>query len=637
MFDAVRKHQRLMLGLILLLILPAFVFFGVSGYDQMMGGGDEVAVVEGTKIPRQAFEEAHRQQVERLQEMLGGQVDVKLFDSPAARAQTLEGLITQQAVLAEARSKHIAVPPSEVQKAILGIEGLTGPDGKFDFSRYQTLLAQQNMTPAMFEARIAQDLTLQQLGNSVQRSVIVPKFVVDHIFRLQESQRTVRTRVIDPKDFESGVRPSDEQIAKYYEDNAAAFQVPESVDVEFVVLDRNQLASTAKIGDNELKAFYDSNKAQFTDPEQRRASHILIAVPADADQGAKTKAREKAEGVLAQVKAAPEKFEELAKTNSEDTGSAEQGGDLGFFARDMMVKPFSDAAFGMKEGEVSGLVQSEYGFHIIKVTGVKGSGEKPFEEVRPELESMVRQQQAATRYTESAESFTNTVYEQSDSLQPAAAKYSLELKKAQGVSRNPGASLPPDSPLRNPRLLGMLFSDEAIRDRRNTEAMEVAPGVLVSARVVQHHPEKRRALEEVKDEIKARVIAAEAARLAREEGEKLLASLKGDSKGDSKAELDKFGTETTVSRASPGDLAPQVIEGIFKLPAQPLPAYGGVDLGPRGYYLVSLEKAGGPDPAAEERRQAYRQQVEQVLSQTAISAYIEEVKSRLSIERKLQQ
>jgi peptidyl-prolyl cis-trans isomerase D len=633
MFDAVRKHQRLMLGLILLLILPAFVFFGVSGYDQMIGGGDEVAVVEGTKIPRQSFEEAHRQQVERLQEMLGGQVDAKLFDTPAARLQTLEGLITQQAMLAEARSKHITVPPGEVQKAILAIDGLTGDDGRFDFNRYQTLLAQQNMTPSMFEARIAQDLTLQQLGNSVQRSVIVPKTVVDRIFQLQESQRTVRTRLIDPKDFEAGIQPTDEQIAKYYEDNAAAFQVPESVDVEYVVLDRNQLASNHKVSDAELKAFYESNKAQFTDPEQRRASHILVSVAADADEAAKAKAREKAQGLLAQVKAAPEKFDELAKSNSDDTGSAEQGGDLGFFSRDMMVKPFSDAAFGMKEGEISDLVESEYGFHIIKVTGSKGSGEKPLEEVRPELEAMLRQQQAARRYTELAESFTNTVYEQSDSLQPAVTKFSLELKKAGGISRNPGPSLPSDSPLRNPRLLGVLFGDESIRDKRNTEAMEVAPGVLVSARVVQHHPEKRRPLEEVRDEVKARVIAAEAARLAREEGERLLAALKGGEQAD----LGKFAAATTVSRAAPGDLAPQVIEGIFKLPSEPLPAHGGIDLGPRGFQLVRLEKAGGPDPAAEERRQAYRQQVEQVLSQTAVSAYIEEVKSRLSIERNLQQ
>ena len=122
MFEAVRKHQRLMLALILLLIFPAFVFFGLSGYDSMVGGGNDVAVVDGTKIPRNAFDEAHRQQVERVQQMLGGQVDAKMFDTPAARAQTLESLITQQAILSEARSKYISVPPAQVQKAILGID-----------------------------------------------------------------------------------------------------------------------------------------------------------------------------------------------------------------------------------------------------------------------------------------------------------------------------------------------------------------------------------------------------------------------------------------------------------------------------------------------------------------------------------
>ena len=631
MFEAVRKHQRLMLALILLLIFPAFVFFGLSGYDSMVGGGNDVAVVDGTKIPRNAFDEAHRQQVERVQQMLGGQVDAKMFDTPAARAQTLESLITQQAILSEARSKYISVPPAQVQKAILGIEGLAGEDGKFDFERYRTLLAQQNMTPAMFEARIAQDLMLQQLGNSVQNSVIVPKTVVDRLFRLQESQRTVRTRLIDPKTFEDGIKPTDEQLAKYYEENAAAFELPESVDVQYVLLDRSKVAADVKASDEELRAFYEKNKAQFTEPEQRRASHVLIAVDADAAAAAKAQAREKADKLLAQLKAAPEKFDEIAKTASDDTGSAEQGGDLGFFSRDMMVKPFSDAAFALKEGEISDLVQSEYGFHIIKVTGSKGSGEKPFEEVKPELETLYRQQQAAARYTELAESFTNTVYEQSDSLQPAVEKFSLELKKAEKVTRNPSPSLPPDSPLRNPQLLGMIFGDEALGNKRNTEAMEVSPGVMISARVVQHHPAKRQPLDEVKDQVSARVIAAEAARLAREEGEKLLAALKAGGAPD----IDKFGPETTITRASPGELAPQAVNAAFNLPTEPLPAYAGADLGPRGYQLVRLEKATGPAPDAEERRQSYSEQVERVLSQSAVSAYIEEVKSGMSIERNL--
>jgi peptidyl-prolyl cis-trans isomerase D len=636
MFDAVRKHQKIMLGLVLLLIFPAFVFFGLSGYDQMISGGDEVAVVGGQKIPRQAFEQAHRQQVERLQQMLGGQVDAKMFDTPAARAQTLEGLVTQQAMLSEARSKHITVPPSDIQKAILGIEGLTGEDGKFDFSRYQTLLAQQNMTPAMFEAQIGQDLTLQQLANSVQNSAIVPKSVVDRLYRLQETQRTVRTRLFDAKDYETGIKPTDEQIAKYYEENPAAFQVPESVDVEYVRLDREALAAGSSIGDADLKAFYEQNKAQFSEPEQRRAAHILVAAGADADAPAKAAARAKAEKLLAELKAAPEKFAELAKANSDDPGSAEQGGDLGFFSADMMVKPFSDAAFAMKEGEISGLVQSEYGWHIIKVTGSKGSGAKPFDEVKPQLEALYRRQEAAKRYTELAESFTNTVYEQSDSLQPAAAKFSLELKKAEKLPRRPDASVPADSPLRNQRVLDLIWGGEALQNKRNTEAIEVSPGVMISARVLQHHPATRLPLAEVKDQVQAQVIAAEAARLAKAEGEKLLAELKAGGAGQEPA-LEKFSPALTVTRADPKELAPPVVSEVFKLPVDPLPAYAGTDLAGAGYQVVRLEKVAGPAAEAEERRQMYQEQVQRVLAQTAVSAYVEQVKSRTSIERNLGQ
>lgn len=633
LFEAVRKHQRLMLGIILLGILPTFVFFGLSGYGSMVGDGDEVAVVAGQKISRQAFEQAHQQQVERLQQMLGSQVDVKMFDTPAARAQTLEGLVTQQTLLSEARAKHIRVPPSEIQKAVLSIEGLTGEDGKFDFSRYQMLLAQQNMTPAMFEAQIAQDLTLQQLGDSVQKSVIVPKTVVDRLFRLQEAQRTVRTRLIDPKDFEEGIKPTDEQLAKYYEDNAAAFQLPESVDIEYAVLDRAALAAAADAPEAELKAFYEQNKAQFAAPEQRRASHILITAAADADAATKAAAKEKAARLLAEVKAAPDKFADVAKAQSDDTGSAEQGGDLGFFSRDMMVKPFSDAAFSMKEGEISDLVQSEYGYHIIKVTGSKGSGEKPFAEVKPQIETLYRQQQGAKRFTELAESFTNTVYEQSDSLQPAAEKFSIDLQKAEKLTRTPGTAVATDSPLRNSHFLSLIFGEEALKNHRNTEAIEVSPGVLISARVSQHHAAKRQPLDEVKDQVRAQVVAAEAARLARAEGEKLLAALKKEGE----PALDKFAPATSVTRAEPGQLAPQALAEVFRLPVDSLPAYAGADLGSRGFQLIRLEKAEPPAAAAESRRPMYREQTERVLSQSAVSAYVNEVKSRTSIERKLQE
>src|SRR5690606_38326086 len=339
---------------------------------------------------------------------------------------------------------YITVPPSEVQKNILAIQGLTGADGKIDFERYRTLLAQQNMSPAMFEAQMAQDLALRQLANAVQGTVIVPRAVADRLFELQESRRTVRRRLIDPKALESGIEPTDEEINRFYDDNAAAFQLPESVDIEYVMLDRSAPADGIKPSEDELRAYYEQNRDRFADPEQRRASHILVEVPESADDAAKAAARERAEKLLAQVKAAPEKFADLAREHSDDPGSKDQGGDLGFFSRDMMVEPFSDAAFSMKEGEISDLVKSDYGFHIIQVTGVKGSGVRPFEQAKDQIESHYREQAAARRYSELAEPFTNTVYEQSDSLQPAVEKYQLELRRQERLTRNPGPEIPAD-------------------------------------------------------------------------------------------------------------------------------------------------------------------------------------------------
>src|SRR5690606_2564130 len=375
------KYQKVMLGIILLGIFPAFVFFGLEGYGRMGGGGD-VAVVEGRKISQQTFDQAHRQQIEQLQQMLGGQVDTRMFDTPAARLQTLEQLITQEAMLAEARRKYVSVPPAEVQKNILAIEGLTGADGKFDFERYRTLLAQQNMSPAMFEAQMAQDLALSQLAGAVQSTAIVPRAVVDRLFELQESRRTVRTRLIDPKSFEAGIEPSEDDIKRFYDENPATFQVPESVDIEYVMLERSALAAGLTPSEQDLRAYYEQNKDRYADPEQRRASHILVEVPASADESARAAAKARAEKLLAEAKAEPAKFAELAREHSDDPGSKDQGGDLGFFSRDMMVEPFSDAAFAMKEGEISDLVKSDFGFHVIQVTGAKGSGVRPFEEVR---------------------------------------------------------------------------------------------------------------------------------------------------------------------------------------------------------------------------------------------------------------
>lgn len=638
MFDTVRNHQRILLAIILLLIMPAFVFFGISGYDRMFGSSDDVAVVAGERISRQALDAAHRQQLDQLREMAGGQLDVSMFDTPQARQQTLENLITQQALLAQARSQRIIVSDEEIRKAIVAIPVLNGPDGKFDYERYRTVLAQQGMTPAGFEAQMKQDLSLQLLGRAVQESAIVSQTVVDRLYAILEEKRTVRVRTFDPKPLEAGIKPTDEQIRKYYEDRPAAFMLPETVDVETVVFDRSAI-DAPRPSEAELQAYYEQNKARFGEPDQRRASHILVKAEGSAE--ARAAARARADALLAKVKADPSAFGEVARTESADPGSASQGGDLGWFGREMMVTPFSDAAFAMKEGEIGGPIETEFGYHVIRLTGIKGAEAKPFAAVRDEIEKTWREQESTRRFNEQAEQFNNLVYEQPETLQPAADRFKLAIEKTTGVTRNPGARFEPGSALANDRLRTSLFSESAIQAKRNVEAVEIAPGRVAAARVVAHRPAAREPLEAVTDRIRAAVVVEEAAKLAIAQGEKVLAAFKEGKE----TSLDGFAPPVTLTRAEPGSLQADAAAAIYALPPEPVPAYtgvartstgitpqGGVATG--GYQLIRLEKVEPPsDPVAADRKDRYRQQAERLAAQTASQAYVEAVRARTEIKR----
>ncbi len=637
MFDTVRNHQRILLAIILLLIMPAFVFFGISGYDRMFGPTGDVAEVAGERISRQSLDAAHRQQLDQLREMAGGQLDVSLFDTPQARQQTLENLITQQALLAQARSQRITVGDEEIRKAIVAIPILNGPDGKFDYERYRTVLAQQGMTPAGFEAQMKQDLSLQMLGRSLQDSAIVPQTVVDRVFAILEERRTIRVRTFDPKPLEEGIKPTDAQVREYYDANPAAFSLPESVDVETVVFDRSAIEAP-RPSEADLQAYYEQNKSRFGEPDQRRASHILIKAEGNAE--AKAAARARAEAILKRVQADPSSFAEVAKAESADPGSATQGGDLGWFSREMMVAPFSDAAFSMKEGETGGPVESEFGYHVIRLTGIKGAEAKPFAEVRDQIEKTWREQEAARRFNEQAEQFNNLVYEQPDTLQPAADRFKLKIESATGLTRA-GTGLPPTSPLANERLRASLFSESAIQGKRNVKAIEIAPGRVAAARVVAHRPAARETLEAVTDRVRAAVIVEQAAKLAIAQGEKALASYQDGSL----TALDDFSSPVTITRAEPGSVSAEAASAVYALPGDKLPAYTGVarpstglaaqgGIANGGYQIVRLEKIEPPaEQASDDRRKRYRQQAERVASQAAGQAYVEAVRSRPPITR----
>jgi peptidyl-prolyl cis-trans isomerase D len=462
-------------------------------------------------------------------------------------------------------------------------------DGKFSRERYEMALRNERMSSEAFDAALRRDLLVQQLSGALSDSGLASRVAAHEVARLRAQQREVAEHRIQAEP--TRIRITAEATRAFYDANPGRFMVPEEVQVEYVALSTDALLAAEKIGANEIKAYYDSNIAKYGEPEQRRASHILISIKSGAGDPEKTKARERAAQLLAQLRKSPESFAELAKKNSEDPGSAAQGGDLGFFARGMMVRPFEDAAFRLKLNQVSDLVESDFGFHIIKLTGIRAGKMKSLEQVRSEIELELKKQRAGRRFAEAADAFSNLVYEQADSLAPAAERFKLPIQRAQGVTRQ-SAGVPV---LNHPKLLAALFADDSIKNRRNTEAIETVPGTLVSTRVVDHKPATRRPFDEVRAEIGRQLAQQEALASARKQGMERLEELK-----DGKGSAVRFSAPKLVSRDEPKDVSTEALSRIFRLDASKLPVYAGLE-SRDGYTIYRVNRVidVNPDEARE--------------------------------------
>ena len=375
--------------------------------------------------------------------------------------------------------------------------------------------------------------------------------------------------------------------------------------------------------EEDLRRYYEENASRYTQAEERRASHILVKADASASAAEKKAAKQRAEELLAEVRKSPASFAEVARRSSQDPGSAERGGDLDFFGRGMMVKPFEDAVFAMKPGEISNVVESDFGYHVITLTGVRGGERKPLEQVRAEIEDEVRRSLAQRRYAEAAEQFTNTVYEQSDSLQPVIDKLKLQ-KQTATVQRQPapGAS----GATASAKLLDAVFSDDAVRDKRNTDAVEIGPNQLASARIVEHTPARTLPLAEVRETVRAAVVAEKAAALARADGEKRLQAAKA-------APGEALPQALTVSRATAQELPRALVDAVLRADAKALPTVVGVDLGPQGYVVARIVEVQPreTDPASDAM---LRQQLAQTWAAAEALAYLDALKRRTKAEIK---
>jgi len=626
MFDFVRNNTKIMMGILFLLIIPSFVLFGLEGYSSFKDQGATVAKVNGNKISQGDWDAAHKREVDRIRSSMPN-IDVKMFDTPEAKYATLERLVRDQVVAAAAQKLQLVASDTKLARelqSIPAIAALRSPDGKLDMERYKQLVASQGMTPEMFEMQMRADISNQQVVQGVQGSAFATLAQTQTAMNAFMQRREVQIVNFPAADFLSKVNVSEADIQAYYDKNSSKFQSMESADIEYVILDIESLRQSIVLNEQDLKSYYEQNLQRLSSKEERRASHILITAAKDAPEAEKKAARAKAEELLKAVKAKPASFADVARKNSQDPGSAVKGGDLDFFGRGAMVKPFEDAAFGLKKSDISDIVESEFGYHIIQLTDIKAPKAQSFEALRPSLEADLKKQQAQRKFAEMAETFSNTVYEQSDSLKPVAEKLKLSVQKASKVARNAESQNPQSKNLfNNPALLQALFSEASLQKQRNTEAIEVAPNTLVSARVVKHQPAAALALTEVKDLVKRNLTQDKAAEMAKVQGEQKLANLKTSAEGLPNAMV--------LSREKSQRQLPQVVEAVLKADPNKLPAVSGVDLGAQGYAVIRVTKVLPPEDNQALMKQA-QQQFTQLWGAAETLAYLAELKSVMKAE-----
>ncbi|OOG86055.1 peptidylprolyl isomerase [Hydrogenophaga sp. A37] len=623
MFDSIRNHKKYLMGFLLILIIPSFVLFGIQGFTDGNQSGETVATVDGQDISKAEWDQAHKVESQRLRESMPN-IDAKLLDSDGARYASLERLVRDRVLAVAAQKDHLYTSDQRLARALQenpSIAALRKPDGSLDVEGYRQLVARQGLTPEGFEARVRSDLSVRQVTGGVQSTGFAPPALAQVSLNAFFERREVRVLRLAADDFASKVAPADAEIEQFYKDNQAMFQAPELIDVEYLVLDAAGLAKSVTLNEDALRTYYKENIALLSGDEERRASHILLNAPKSAPVAEREKIRAKAQALLEQLRKAPATFADVAKVESQDPGSATKGGDLEFFGRGAMVKPFEDVVFSMAKGAISDVVETDFGFHIIQLTDVKAPQQRSFEEMRPQIEADLKKQQGQKLFSENADKFGNLVYEQAESLKPAADSLKLELRTAKGLTRQPvqGSGV-----LSNERLLAALFSPESVQNKRNTEAIETASGQLTAARVVQHTPARTLPLAEVRDTVRARLVAQRAAQLAKEEGVKKLAALR------SGADATTLPASVVVSRDNPQGLAAPVLKAALSADAKQLPAWAGVDLGQQGYAIVKVEKLLPRAAPAAQNQEV--QQYAQWWTAAETQAHFELIKERFKVK-----
>ncbi len=620
MFNFVHNKKRLVQIVLALIILP-FAFFGMESY-QNQDSGEALATVDGEKIGQQEFDNALRQQQDRMREMMGNNYDPAMFDQPERKREVLEKLVTQRLLMLQARAAGLVVSDSQLEQSILGIE-VFQKDGRFDKQSYETWLRSRSMSSQTFEKLLAQDMSMRQLTDAYTQNGYASHTAADNLMRLNEQQRVVAVAEITHQPFLQSVKVDESVVKSYYETHQKEFQTEEQVRVEYLTFSADALQSQVAVDEGEIRKYYEEHQPKFGTQEQRHAAHILIALTPRASDADKQAARAKAEQVLQQVRQTPGKFAELARQYSQDTGSAANGGDLGLFGSG--IKQFDDAVLKLSPGEISGLVQSDSGLHIIKLLALKAAKIQPLNEVRNDLAQKLKLQKANDKFAELAEKFSNMVYEQSDTLASAAELVKMPLQQSAWLNRGQA-----ETPPWTGKALQAVFSEDVIKNKRNSAAVEIAPNTLLAVRLLEHKPVSIRPLAEVSGGIRQKLLRQRAVELASAQGKATLEQLQRGEKVGVQWQQAVTVTRAKLARLDNNNLSRLV----FQVNPGKLPAYVGVENAQGGYFLVQVQSVKDVAAIDDASRLPYLQELRQITGNELFQAYLADAEKHANISMK---
>lgn len=625
MLGRLRTHVKGWLGMVILVMISIpFALFGLQNYSN---GGSEapVAAVGGYEIYQSDINRAYQIRVRELKEQYGDQYSANLFNEDAVRNETMNRLVQEQLIKYTVNKDGYVISDKAVLSVISKMDAFQ-ENGQFNKQLYTELLQARGLTTEGFVQRIREDLTRDQFISSIVDTTLVDNSEIENFYRLSNQTRDIRYLFLPVSAVVGNVEVSEEEVNKYYTQNEHLFKTSAQASIDYIELSLAELMLGVKPTEEELLAFYNSEKDTFTVVGRRRASHILFEAPSGTSENASEAKRSEAEAVLARIRAG-EDFAALAKEHSDDTGSSKTGGDLGIISAGMMDEVFETTLDNLKEGETSDIIQTAYGFQIIKLTEMAPASIQSFVAVKDKVEELYKTNVAGEKFYQLAERFAELSFENPDSLEPLVEELDLPIKQQLNVSARTFEGIAAEAKIRQ-----VVFSEDVLAGN-NSEVIELAPEHLVVLRVNKYQPVETMSLETVRAAVELSVKTDKAGVIQRDEAEKILSLIKlgesvdGFAKSDA-VELIDVGPITRNDEAVPGAL----LQDVFGMshPKDGKPAYRKSVLSNGDVAIIELTKITDGDKA--DMTDVSRKSFERFLAQLTGKVTLTATLANLSVE-----